>query len=54
MLEIPTISTADELIDRAFRRAAKVQIADRERLYRLKKSSIAKLQSVSQLLDSTL
>ena len=54
MLEIPTISTADELIDRAFRKAAKVQIADRERLYRLKKSSIAKLQSVSQMLDSTL
>jgi len=54
MLQIPTISTADELIDRAFRKAARVQIADRERVYRLKKSSIAKLQSVSQMLDSTL
>jgi nucleolar GTP-binding protein len=54
MLHIPTISTADELIDRAFRKASRVQIADRERVYRLKKSSIAKLQSVAQMLDSTL
>ena len=54
MLHIPTISTADELIDRAFRKASRVQIADRERVYRLKKTSIAKLQSVSQMLDSTL
>jgi len=54
MLHIPTISTADELIDRAFRKASRVQIADRERIYRMKKTSIAKLQSVSQMLDSTL
>ena len=54
MLNIPTISTADELIGRAFHKAAKVQIADPDRKYRLKKTSIAKLQSVAQHLDSTL
>ena len=54
MLDIPTISTADELIGRAFHRAAKVQIADPDRKYRMKKTSIAKLQSVAQYLDSTL
>ncbi len=54
MLNIPTISTADELIGRAFHKAAKVQIADPDRKYRMKKTSIAKLQSVAQYLDSTL
>ena len=54
MLHIPTISTADELVDRAFRKASRVQIADPARTFRLKKSSIAKLQSVAQMLDSTL
>jgi len=54
MLNIPTISTADELVGRAFHKAAKVQIADPDRKYRMKKTSIAKLQSVAQYLDSTL
>ena len=54
MLNIPTISTADELVGRAFHKAAKVQIADPDRKYRMKKISIAKLQSVAQYLDSTL
>jgi nucleolar GTP-binding protein len=54
MLNIPTISTADELIGRAFHRATKVTIADPDRKYRMKKTSIAKLQSVAQYLDSTL
>ena len=54
MLHIPTISTADELVDRAFRKASRVQIADPARTFRLKKSSIAKLQSVAQMLDSAL
>ncbi len=54
MLNIPTISTADELVGRAFHKAAKVTIADPDRKYRMKKTSIAKLQSVAQYLDSTL
>ena len=54
MLQIPNIATAGELIERAFHKAARVQIADRERFYKLKKSSIAKLQSVSQTLDAAL
>jgi len=54
MLNIPTISTADELIGRAFHKATKVIIADPDRKYRIKKTSIAKLQSVAQSLDSTL
>jgi nucleolar GTP-binding protein len=54
MLNIPTISTADELIGRAFHKAARVVIADPDRKYRMKKTSIAKLQSVAQYLDSTL
>lgn len=54
MLNIPTISTADELIGRAFHKATRVTIADPDRKYRMKKTSIAKLQSVAQYLDSTL
>jgi len=54
MLQIPTIATAGELVDRAFRKAARVRIADPDRRYRLKKTSIAKLQSVAQYLDSAL
>jgi nucleolar GTP-binding protein len=54
MLNIPTISTADELIGRAFHKATRVIIADPDRKYRMKKTSIAKLQSVAQYLDSTL
>jgi len=54
MLNIPTISTSSELVDRAFRKGAKVTVADPDYKYRMKKASIAKLQSVSQYLDSIL
>jgi nucleolar GTP-binding protein len=54
MYTIPTVPTADELIDRAFRRATKVMVADPDHFYRTKKITIAKLQSVTQGLDSAL
>ncbi|MGQ9583306.1 MAG: NOG1 family protein [Thermoplasmatota archaeon] len=54
MFRIPTVPTAAELLDRAFGRASRVHAADPERRYRLKKRSIARLQSASQALDAAL
>ncbi len=54
MFRIPTVPTAKELLDRAFGRASRISAADPERRYRLKKQSIARLQSASQTLDASL
>jgi len=54
MYTIPNVPTADELIERAFHRAAKVVVADPDHFYRSRKITIAKLQSVTQGLDSAL
>lgn len=54
MFRIPTILTADELLDKAFRKASKVTISDKNRFYRNKKLATSKLYSISDTIDSTL
>lgn len=54
MFKIPTILTAQELIDKTFRKASKIHIEDREKFYRIKKTNIAKINSISDTLYSTL
>jgi len=45
--KIPPILTAQEIIDRAFKKAKKIQIADRNALYKKKKTVIARIDSFS-------
>lgn len=45
--KIPPILTAQEIIDRAFKKAKKIQIADRNALYKKKKTIIARIDSFS-------
>lgn len=52
--EIPQIFTSDKLLDRAFRKIKKIQITDRNKLYKKKKTIIAKTESFSQSIISTL
>jgi len=54
MFDIPTILTAQELIDKVLRRAAKVSVEDRHKVYRIKKLSLGRLDSIAGNLDSTL
>lgn len=56
MYKIPTILTSDELLDKAFHKAGKVpeNVKIRNRLKRKKKHTLAKLDSVADILDSTL
>ncbi len=46
--KIPTVHTAQEILDIAFKRTQKVVIADRDPYYRKKKTIIAKTESFSQ------
>ncbi len=46
--KIPTVHTAQEILDIAFKRTQKVVIADRDSYYRKKKTIIAKTESFSQ------
>jgi len=55
MLRIPTIMMADELIESAFRRAAKVQIVGaRSKVDMIYQKNVAKVNSVSDTVESTL
>ena len=55
MLRIPTVLTADELIDKAFRKAAKVNvIGARSKIDMIKQKNIAKVSSVKDSIYSTL
>jgi nucleolar GTP-binding protein len=56
MYKIPTVLTSDELLDKAFHKAGKVpeNVRIRNRLKRKKKHTLAKLDSVADILDSTL
>lgn len=55
MLRIPTIMTADEIIDSAFRRATKVQILSaRSKIDLIRQKDIAKINSVSDRIETTL
>ena len=54
MFEIPTILTADELLDKAFRRASKVDYEGRTRVETVREINIGKLKSSSDTIVSTL
>ena len=51
---IPKVLTADELLDKAFKRGAKVEVEDKVRIFRIRKTTSAKIDSVSQTIVSTL
>lgn len=54
MFEIPTILTSEELLEKAFRRASKVQVSDPDFRFRMQKLNKAKVDSLSSVIDSTL
>jgi len=54
MLKIPMILSADKLIDKAFKKTKKIQVADRNPFYKKKKTIIAKTESFSTVITSTL
>lgn len=54
MFRLPTILTADELLDTAFRRASKVNVTARSKIDMIRKKNIAKISSASDSITSTL
>ena len=55
MMKIPTVMTADELIESAFRRATKVQIIGaRSKIDKIKQMDMAKINSVSDKVETAL
>ena len=52
--QIPTVLSAEEILNRAFKNAKKIQITDINALYKKKKTIIAKTESFSKSLNSTL
>jgi nucleolar GTP-binding protein len=52
--KLPVVQTAEEIINRALKKTNKVQITDRNALYRKKKTIIAKTESFSDTVISTL
>jgi nucleolar GTP-binding protein len=54
MFEIPTILTAEELLDKGFRRAQKVQVTDPDFRFRMQKLNKSKVDSLASVIDSTL
>jgi nucleolar GTP-binding protein len=52
--KIPTIMSADEIIDRAFRRAGRVTIMERDPIARAKGNETARIRTVQNIADSTL
>lgn len=55
MLErIPTIPTAQEALDKAFHKAAKIVVEDPEKYHRMRKEMVQRIESVSETLQATL
>ncbi len=54
MLDIPTVLTADEILDKAFRRASKVDVRRETKLETVRQVNISKLKSSSDVIVSTL
>jgi nucleolar GTP-binding protein len=54
MFDIPTVLRADELLDRAFRKASKVDLHGITRLETVRESNIAKLKSISDIISDTM
>lgn len=51
---IPTILTAGEIMDKAYGRAAKLERPDRDRGHRHRKTTLAQLEAVRNIVDDTL
>lgn len=54
MFDIPTVLTADEILDKAFRKASKVDYEGRTRLETVREINISKLKSASDVIVTTL
>lgn len=54
MLKIPTIMTADELIDKAFRKASKVTVSAPSKRIMIRQKSVAKIDSISNTLTTVM
>jgi len=54
MFEIPTVLTADEILDKAFKKASKVDLHGTSKLETVRESNIAKLKSSSDTISSTM
>lgn len=54
MFNIPTIMTADELIDKAFKRASRVNVTGRSKIDMIRKKNIAKISSSADVISSAL
>jgi nucleolar GTP-binding protein len=54
MFDIPTILTPDEILNKAFSMARKVQVKDPNYRFRMQKLSMAKMNSAASVIDSTL
>ncbi|NLN72300.1 MAG: GTP-binding protein [Thermoplasmatales archaeon] len=52
--KIPTVLSADELLDKAFGRASKVSIGGSDALDRLKKTSLGKVTAIGDIIKDTL
>jgi nucleolar GTP-binding protein len=54
MLDIPTVLTADEILDKAFRKASKVDVTRGTKLDTVRQVNISKLKSSSDVIVSTM
>ncbi len=54
MFDIPTVLTADEILDKAFKKASKVDYEGRTRLETVRETNIAKLKCSSDVIVSTM
>jgi nucleolar GTP-binding protein len=54
MFDIPTVRTADEILDKAFRRASKVDVVGVTRTETVREANIAKLKSSSDTIVTTM
>ncbi len=51
---IPTVLTAEEIINKAFKNSSKITINDREHFYWVRNTAMARVQAVSQTIDAVL
>ena len=54
MFDIPTVLTADELLDKAFRKASKVEYKGPTRMDTVRETNISKVKSASDIIVSTM
>ena len=53
-IDIPTVLTSQEILDKAFHRATKVNVEDRVALHRARRTSMARVDSVASTIDEVL